>query len=151
VPRPSATKLELWQRWLRVNRMLIDRLDAGLRDSCAMTLEDYDIIFQLSQRPAGRARMSELADALLLARSSCTRLVGRLEADGLVAREPDTDDRRVVWATLTPKGRKRLRRAAVIHLAGVQQEFTRHIDNDDVAALDALLTRVLSAADVDLA
>jgi DNA-binding MarR family transcriptional regulator len=143
--RPSAERLEVWQRWLLAQKVLVERLDRELRETCDMTLEDYDVLVQLAQQPSARARMSDLADALLLARSSCTRIVGRLEEVGWVRRDPDGDDRRVVWATLTPTGRRKLRRAAVVHLRGVQDAFARHLSTNDVGRLDAVLDRILDA------
>ena len=41
-----------------------------------------------------RLRMHELADTAVIARSTLTRLVAKLEKDGLVARERVADDRR---------------------------------------------------------
>jgi DNA-binding MarR family transcriptional regulator len=145
--RPSAERLEVWRRWLLAQKVLVERLDRELRDQCDMTLEDYDVLVQLAQQPASRTRMSDLADALLIARSSCTRIVGRLEDVGWVRREPDADDRRVVWAALTPTGRRRLRRAAVVHLNGVQDAFARHLTATDVGRLDVVLDKILSAAE----
>jgi DNA-binding MarR family transcriptional regulator len=144
--RPSAERLEVWQRWLLAQKVLVERLDHDLREQCDMTLEDYDVLVQLAQQPSARARMSDLAEALLIARSSCTRIVGRLEDVGWVRRDADRDDRRVVWATLTPRGRRRLRRAAVVHLRGVQDAFARHLDAGEVATLDGVLHRILAAS-----
>ena len=145
--RPSAERLEVWRRWLLAQKVLIDRLDRELREQCDMTLEDYDVLVQLAEQPGARARMSDLADALLIARSSCTRIVGRLEDVGWVRRDPDAGDRRVVWATLTPTGRRRLRRAAVVHLNGVQDAFARHLSATDVDRLDVALDKILRAAE----
>jgi DNA-binding MarR family transcriptional regulator len=145
--RPSAERLEVWRRWLLAQKVLVERLDRDLRERCDMTLEDYDVLVQLAQQPSARARMSDLADALLLARSSCTRIVSRLEDVGWVRRDPDADDRRVVWATLTSTGQRRLRRAAVVHLGGVQDAFARHLTANDVGRLDVVLERILAAAE----
>jgi len=145
VVRPSAERLDVWQRWLRAQKLLVERLDRDLQEQCHITLEDYDVFVQIVQQPSARVRMSDLADALLLARSSCTRIVGRLEVAGWVQREPDRHDRRVVWASLTPAGRRKLRRAAVVHLAGVQDAFARHLTISDVTTLKALLDRILAA------
>jgi DNA-binding MarR family transcriptional regulator len=142
--RPTEATLDVWRRWLRANRLLVDRLDQDLRDACGITLEQYDVLVQLGEAPGARRRMSDLADALLLARSSCTRIVGRLEADGLVQRQADEDDGRVTWAVLTTAGRRRLRRAAVVHLRGVQEGFGRHVHREDHAAIDRVLGRMLT-------
>jgi DNA-binding MarR family transcriptional regulator len=142
--RPSEATLDLWRRWLRANRLLGDRLDADLRAACGITLDEYDVLVQLGEASGARRRMSDLADALLLARSSCTRIVGRLEADGLVRRHADERDGRVTWAVLTRDGKRRLRRAAVVHLRGVQDGFGRHVRPEDHAALDRVLARMLA-------
>jgi DNA-binding MarR family transcriptional regulator len=142
--RPTSAELDVWRRWLRAQRRLVDRLDRELRSATGLTLEQYDVLVQLANAPGARAHMSELADAVVLARSSCTRLIDRLEADGLVAREPDASDGRAVWAILTPRGRGRLRRAAAVHLAGVRAGFTAHLHGDDTRRLGAFLDRVLA-------
>jgi DNA-binding MarR family transcriptional regulator len=46
--------------------------------------------------------------------SSVTYLVDRLEHSGLVSREPDEGDRRVVRVRLTPQGRETIDRACEI-------------------------------------
>lgn len=58
----------------------------------------------LSQR--SRVRMSEVAHALSIQLSTATPLVDRLIRQGMATRERDDKDRRLVWVTVTPKGRK---------------------------------------------
>jgi DNA-binding MarR family transcriptional regulator len=145
--RPDPEALDVWQRWLRAHRLLTARLDDELQASTGMPLEHYDVLVQLAQADGRRLRMSDLADALLLARSSCTRLVGRLVDLGWVERDADPGDGRVVWVTLTPAGRAALRRAAVVHLAGIDEHFARHLERDDAARLGALIDRLLDNED----
>lgn len=52
---------------------------------------------------------SELADRERVKRPTATRLVARLEADGLVGRTPDPDDRRSCLISATPEARRLLR------------------------------------------
>jgi DNA-binding MarR family transcriptional regulator len=142
--RPSKATLDLWRQWLRANRLLVDRLDEDLRAACGITLDQYDVLVQLAEAPGARRRMSDLADALLLARSSCTRLVGRLEDDGLVQRHADESDGRVTWAVLTAAGRRRLRRAALVHLGGIEDGFGRHVRREDHGVIGRVLGRMLA-------
>ena len=51
-----------------------------------MTLAEYAALLQLAEAPDRRLRMNQLADGIVLSRSGVTRLIDRLEADGLVAR-----------------------------------------------------------------
>jgi DNA-binding MarR family transcriptional regulator len=144
--RPNAEALDVWQAWLRAHRLVTQQLDGALRDRVGLTLDDYDVLVQLALAPQQRLRMSALADALLLARSSCTRIVGRLEERGWVARVADDDDGRVVWAELLPAGRAIQRRAAVVHLAGVQEQFGQHLRPGDASRLGAFARRLVSEA-----
>jgi DNA-binding MarR family transcriptional regulator len=125
--------------------LLTVRLDDELRSSTGMTLEEYDVLVQLAQSDERRLRMSALADALLIARSSCTRLVARLVDEGWVEREADPADGRVVWVALTAAGRAALRRAAIVHLAGIDEHFARHLQRDDATRLGALVDRLLAS------
>jgi DNA-binding MarR family transcriptional regulator len=61
---------------------------------------------------------------------------------GLVERLPDRSDARVRWAQLTPEGRRRFRRAAPTHLAGIQVHFGRHLDAATAATIAAALARL---------
>ncbi len=54
----------------------------------------------------GRAKLSDVSSTLNVQTSSASVLVSRLERQGMLRRRHDADDRRVVWITATPKGRK---------------------------------------------
>ena len=87
--------------------------------------------------------MSELAERVVLSRSGVTRLVDRLETDGLVMRRACPTDARGSWAELTPAGLDRLRGAAPVHLRGVDAHFLSPIAEADrdglVRALEAVV------------
>ncbi len=68
-----------------------------------MPLVEFEVLLKL-WLGGGRLRMSELADVALLSRSGLTRIVDELEGLGLVTREPDEHDGRVLLATITPLG-----------------------------------------------
>jgi DNA-binding MarR family transcriptional regulator len=142
--RPDDATLDAWTAWLRAHRSLTSELDAELRDRSGMSLEDYDVLVQLATAEGGQLMMSHLADALLLARSSCTRIVGRLEDRGWVERTADDHDGRIVWAAVTTAGRRAQRRAAVVHLAGVQRQFGRHLRGRDAAVLRTVAERIVN-------
>jgi DNA-binding MarR family transcriptional regulator len=65
----------------------------------------------------GPPTVGDVADSLLLRNHSAVGLVDRAEEAGLVTRERDTDDQRVVRLRLTPLGERRLRQLSPLHLA----------------------------------
>ena len=90
-------------------RVLVRRLEADLLAEHQLPLASYDVLVQLVEAPDRRLRMTELAQRVLISRSGLTRLVDRLEREGLVRREACDDDARGLFAVLTEAGFQRLR------------------------------------------
>jgi DNA-binding MarR family transcriptional regulator len=91
-------------------------------------------------------RMCDVAESVLLSRSGLTRLVDRLERDGLVERVSCADDARGAFARLTDAGRVKLDAAAATHLDGIRRHFLAHVDADELAVLGAVWERVAGAS-----
>lgn len=139
--RPTDAELATWEAFQRYQRGVIERLDSELRAETDLSLDDYDVLHQLRRAPDQRLRMGDLAARVVITRSSCSRLVDRLAARGLVERHRDDTDRRVVWAQLTVDGAKRHRRAAPVHLRGIARWFADPLDPAALAGIDLALQR----------
>ena len=87
-------------------------------------------------------RMQELAARLVVNKSSLTRVVDRMQEQGLVERELCEDDGRGVQAVLTRDGREELRRCAPTHLRGVHEHFTQYLTDSDVTALQRVFAKL---------
>jgi DNA-binding MarR family transcriptional regulator len=87
--------------------------------------------------------MAELADRALLSRSGMTRLVDRLEKQGLLARDHCVSDARGCFAVLTEAGEAWLAKARPTHLDGVRERFLRHLGPEDYDRLAELWERIL--------
>ena len=131
----DARELMAWRGLLHTHRELVTRLDAELEREHGLPLTSYEVLISLADAPGERLRMGELADALLLSRSGLTRLVDRLERQGLVERERCEDDARGWFAALTPAGRRKLRTARPAHRADVRRHFLERLDDEDLDAL----------------
>jgi DNA-binding MarR family transcriptional regulator len=145
-PRPSDWRIGVWRTFLRAHASTMRDLEHELADETGMPLGWYDVLLQLAEAPQRRLRMADLADRVLLSRSGLTRLVDRLQADGLVRREPSPDDARGTFTVLTTEGMHRLRAAAPVHLSGVQARWLAHFTDDELRQLGALLSRVVDAS-----
>jgi DNA-binding MarR family transcriptional regulator len=139
--RPDDTAVDVWQRLLHFQRSAARRLDADLQTERGLSLEDYDVLYQLDDA-GGHLRMSEVAGAALIARSSCTRVVDRLVDRGWVERRPHEVDRRSVVVALTGEGRRVLGRAAVTHLRGIEAVFAARLTTRDVDDLARIVGRL---------
>jgi DNA-binding MarR family transcriptional regulator len=142
----SAPELAAWRGFLRVHAALVKQLDAQLEATHGLPLSSYEVLITLAEAPEHRLRMAELADATLLSRSGMTRLVDRLQREGLIARARCECDARGAFAELTQKGVALLAEIRPTHLAGVRASFLSHLDDGELHTLAALWERLLPGA-----
>jgi DNA-binding MarR family transcriptional regulator len=157
VPDPSArdglspVELAAWRTFLRAHAQVIRRLEHDLVAEHELPLASYDVLVQLSEAPDRRLRMTELADRIMLSRSGLTRLVDRLQREGLVERQACPSDARGTLAVLTDAGRARLREAWPTHLAGVVDRVVGRFSTDELRTLANLLGRLVEGGEAPVA
>jgi DNA-binding MarR family transcriptional regulator len=102
VPRRDPVSAEVLELFLTISQAFYDNYDeaAGKHDLTRMQA------FVLANLLTGPKPMRHLADSLKCEPSNITGLVDRMEARGLVTREPDPEDRRVKNITATELGRE---------------------------------------------
>lgn len=121
-------------------------IEADLLADVGISGSGYAVLVHLSEAPRRRMRMSELARRCGLTQSGITRTVDRLEAEGLVEREPCQEDARGWNAVLTRSGMTRLRRAWPAHLASVRRHMIDHLRGLDLAAVSTAVQRFATDA-----
>jgi DNA-binding MarR family transcriptional regulator len=135
-------ELAAWRGMLRIHARITQELDAELARRHGLPLTSYEVLLYLADAPGGRMRMSEIAASVLLSRSGLTRLVDRLERDGLLERERCEDDARGYFAAITEKGRAVFDDARKTHLTGVRHRFVDRLSRDDLRTLAALWEKI---------
>jgi DNA-binding MarR family transcriptional regulator len=133
--RLSDDELAAWQGLLRANVQLLRTLDADLQRSHGLGHRAYDVLIQLGLAPGRSLAMSELAGEVLMSHNGLTGVVTQLQSDGLVTRERDAQDGRVMRVMLTPLGRDVLRSANQAHLAGVRELFLDRLSTEQLRQL----------------
>ncbi|MEA2365330.1 MAG: hypothetical protein QOE69_2015 [Thermoleophilaceae bacterium] len=123
---------------LRAHAELVKTLDAELARDHDMPLSSYEVLLFLNDSEGGRMRMSDLADSVLISRSGLTRLVDRLEREGLLRRERCESDARGLFAEITDEGRRVFAEARQTHLDGVRRLFLDRFTRDELRALGGL-------------
>lgn len=125
---------------VRVARVIEERVDGSLGEiglSVAKLAVLSHLVASESPLPLG-----ELATRLSCVRSNVTQLIDRMEADGLVRRVDDPNDRRAVHAKLTEEGRER-HREGMRRVASLEERLTEQFTDEERASLRALLTKLL--------
>ncbi|MDQ1713957.1 MAG: hypothetical protein QOE45_3407 [Frankiaceae bacterium] len=138
----THVELEAWRSFLRTHAKVTRILDAELSAECDLPLGSYEVLLFLNEAPDRRLRMTDLADRAVLSRSGLTRLVDRLERDGLIRRESCPSDARGTNAVLTDEGYDRLRAAAPVHLRGVREHLLDLLDENETAVIASALGRI---------
>ncbi|MFG1947392.1 MarR family winged helix-turn-helix transcriptional regulator [Nonomuraea sp. NPDC048826] len=105
---------------------------------------DFETLIRLGRSPRHALRMTDLAAQTGLSTSGVTRVVDRLERDGLVIREACATDRRASYATLTPAGLDKLDEVLPQHLADVDEVFTGLLGSDELEAFLTTLRKIRS-------
>jgi DNA-binding MarR family transcriptional regulator len=142
----SARELGAWRGLLRVHAHLVKALDSELEQAHGLQLTSYEVLLYLDQADDGRMRMCDLAACVLLSRSGLTRLIDRLEREGLVARHSCEQDARGAYARLTPAGHAKLAAVRPTHLAGVRRHFLVQFDEAELDLLASYWERVAPGA-----
>ncbi|WP_207938741.1 MarR family winged helix-turn-helix transcriptional regulator [Actinomadura darangshiensis] len=138
----AGAELIVWRTLLRAEARLSRRLQADLLARHDLALGSYEVLMHLGEAPGGRLRMNDLADRVLLSRSGLTRLVDRLQRDGLVIRQSCPSDARGLFAVLTAGGRDRLAEATPTYREGVRDHVLSRLDEPDLRALRHLLDKL---------
>jgi DNA-binding MarR family transcriptional regulator len=138
----TAGELRAWRGLLRAHACLAKRLDAELEEAHRLPMTSYEVLHHLEESNGGRMRMCDLAEQAQLSRSGLTRLVDRLEAEGLLARCSCEHDARGSYACLTEDGRERLEEARGTHLAVVREHFFSRFSEGELGALADMWERI---------
>ena len=147
MPVPTATALtdletRAWVGLLHAHATMVKQLDAELLAAHGLSLSAFEVLWRLAATEQGRLRMTELADLVLLSPSGLSRLVDRLEGEGMIERVACPTDGRAVNATITAAGRARLSASEARHVEGVRRHFLAHFSEAEVGQLGEFWLRL---------
>jgi DNA-binding MarR family transcriptional regulator len=140
--RIGEDHLDAWRGVLNTHARLTTQIEAALADAGLPQLGWYDVLWALQRAPGKALRMGELADAVTISRSGLTRLVDRIEADGLLERRASAADRRAIEVTITPEGSKLLRRMWPVYEQVLRDQFEAKLTRPEARALTKALSKI---------
>ena len=139
----SPAEIRAWKGLVKAHAALVKRLDQELEASHGLPLSHYEVLVSIDHSPSKKMRMCDLADSVHLSRSGLTRLVDRLEREGLLCRACCTADARGSYAVLTEEGARRLAEARPTHLANVRRDFVARFTPEELEMLAGMWNRLL--------
>ncbi|AJE97631.1 MarR family winged helix-turn-helix transcriptional regulator [Pandoraea apista] len=142
----STTEPDLWFSFVRAHRTMIREIERRLAQAGLPAYAWYDALWGLESGPQGTRRMHELADVLAIERYNLTRLIDRLEQEGLVTRTRDPDDGRAAYATITDEGRALRKQMWKVYQSTVSELFLSQFRERDARSVAESLDRATDAA-----
>ena len=142
----SSSDPDTWFKFVRAHRCLIREIERRLAAAGLPAYAWYDALWGLESGPEGTRRMSELADVMAIERYNLTRLVDRLEAEGLVIRSRARDDGRGAFAAITESGKVLRKKMWAIYEGAVDELFLSQFDDEQQRFLSDALERAAMAA-----
>lgn len=132
-----------WVSLAHAGTFLTDKLGERLRETLGFGLAEQDLLKQVAVND-GALTMSELAQRLYYSKAGITKMVDRLERDGLLKRKPSRQDRRVIRIGLTPAGQKAFGRSRQVLMDFVSENFRAHLDDQQIIQLGDALRSLLT-------
>ena len=142
----SSKEPDVWFRFVRAHRTVIREIERRLAAADLPPYAWYDALWGLESGPDGTRRMHELADVLAIERYNLTRLVDRLEKDGLVVRSRSDGDGRAAFASITDAGRVLRKKMWKIYESTVDELFLSQIEPGQRRAFADALQRTAGLA-----
>ena len=139
---PSDAASDAWVRLVRAERALVGRIEAELKGAGFPTLSWYDVLLELKRVPEGRLTPREIEEKVLFEQYNLSRLLDRMEADGLVRRIPYPGDRRRQLVEITDRGRALQRSMWGIYGPAIHRHIGAKLTEKEAGQLAALLLRL---------
>ncbi|QHC75276.1 MarR family winged helix-turn-helix transcriptional regulator [Rathayibacter sp. VKM Ac-2805] len=107
-----------------------------------ISMNEYDVLFNLTRQPGRRARLRDLNRHVLLTQPSVSRLIDRLAARGCVEKSEDPADARGTIIAITDEGYALFRRVALTHMRTISEKVGGVLDEDELKQLTALCDKL---------
>ncbi|MBG6212438.1 MAG: MarR family winged helix-turn-helix transcriptional regulator [Cryobacterium sp.] len=139
VDRTAA--VSAWESLFRAQVAIMRSLAANF-PSKEISLNEYDVMFNLSRQPDRHIRLRDLNQHVLLTQPSVSRLVDRLVSRGYLHKHTDPDDGRGTIIELTDVGLALFRRVAVDHMDSIAVRIGETLTDDELTQLTLLCDKL---------
>lgn len=142
--RPSEAVVRAWAGLVLAQRAATSGVEADLKRAGLPPLPWYDVLYGLRRARRGRLTPHELEGEMLLEQYNLSRLLDRMEAEGLVRRIPYPGDKRRQLVEITPQGRAMHKRMWPVYAAAIERHLGSRITPSEGEALAEILNKLLA-------
>ncbi|MGJ3254861.1 MAG: MarR family winged helix-turn-helix transcriptional regulator [Alcanivorax sp.] len=118
--KPDKHTILAWARLLKASAGLLAEVEKALKNAGLPPLNWYDVLLEVSRAGPEGLRQSDIAREVLLPKHNLSRLIDRMEAQGVVARSGCGSDGRAKQVSLTDSGNELLRKMWQVYGAEIQ-------------------------------
>jgi DNA-binding MarR family transcriptional regulator len=144
--KPSKQVVLAWARLIKAERLALARVEAALKQAGLPPLAWYDVLIELERAGETGLRPFELERALLLAQYNLSRLLDRIEREGLIERAPCPQDGRGHVIRITARGQSTRNAMWPVYAQAIQSAVGNHLDKGEAETLSLLLGRIVDGA-----
>lgn len=144
LPDKSTTKA--WARLVRAEQLLLERIETDLKRAGLPPLRWYDVLLELHRAGGAGLRQFEIGAAVLLSKYNVSRLLDRLENEGLLARYVCEEDARGAQVVITSEGEALRERMWAVYGAALTGHFAAFFSKAEREQLAELLGRIPGVA-----
>ncbi len=136
----TVSAVDAWEALFRAQVIVLRELGAQFPED--LSLNEYDVLFALSQQSERRLRIRNLTEHMFITQPSISRMIDRLAARGLVTKAPDPSDARGIIVEMTDTGFALFRRVAAHHMKSITTRVGGVLNDDELAELTRLCTKL---------
>ena len=139
---PSENTQTAWARLFRSHTIAHDTVEAALKEAGLPPITWYDVLWELERSDECGQRACELQPKMLMPQYGMSRLINKIETEGLVSRHDCTEDGRGQVLSITQKGRDLRQKMWGVYGPAIQNAFGEKLSEDETVQLAGLLHKL---------
>ena len=144
---PTEKTTRAWIQLHRTHRQLLEAVAAELKSHDLPPLDWYDVLLELRRAESTGLRQFEIGEKILLSKHNLSRLIDRLQNQGLVVREICEEDGRGNRIKITAQGEQVLKQTWPVYGQAIQRQIGDRLSQKETAQLAELLNKLLEDSD----
>jgi DNA-binding MarR family transcriptional regulator len=140
--RPTDVTVKAWAALVLAQRAAMGGIETDLKNAGLPPLSWYDVLYSLRRARGGRLSPRDLENAMLLEQYNLSRLLDRMEVDGVLRRVPYPGDRRRQLIEITTQGRALQKRMWPVYASAIERHVGCKITENEAEALADTLAKL---------